>query len=83
MPEPLGRPLFHLNLTGNRKKIAVDDSRLEDQVADNLTFHDLTESETLLIGTDFGIVTDIEGAPNGNLFMVSPSNGALYKIRRR
>jgi len=82
LPEPVGGPLFHFNLTGNRRKIAVDDPRLEDRVADNPTFHDLTESETLLIGRGFGIVTDIETGPNGNLFVVSLSNGALYEIRR-
>jgi glucose/arabinose dehydrogenase len=60
VPEPLGGLLFHFNLTGNRRKIGVDDPRLEDRVADNLTFHDMTESESLLIGTDFGVVTDIE-----------------------
>lgn len=83
VPEPLGGPLFHFNLTGNRGKIAADDPRLEDRVADNLTFHDLTESESLLIGSDFGIVTDIETGPNGNLFVVSLSNGAIYEIFRR
>ena len=83
VPEPVGGPLFHFNLTGNRRKIAVDDPRLEDGVADNLTFHDLTESESLLIGNDFGVVTDIETGPNGNLFVVSLSNGAIYEIFRR
>jgi glucose/arabinose dehydrogenase len=83
VPEPLGGPLFRFNLTGNRNKIAVDDPRLEDRVADNLTFHDLTESEGLLIGSDFGIVTDIETGPNGNLFVVSLDNGAIYEIFRR
>ena len=83
VPEPLGGPLFHFNLTGNRMKIAVNDPRLEDRVADNPTFHDLTESETLLIGRDFGIVTDIETGPNGNLFVVSLSNGAIYEVFRR
>ena len=83
VPEPLGGPLFRFNLTGNRNKIAVDDPRLEDRVADNLTFHDLTESESLLIGRDFGIVTDIETGPNGNLFVVSLSDGAIYEIFRR
>jgi glucose/arabinose dehydrogenase len=83
VPEPLGGPLFRFNLTGNRKRIAVDDPRLEDRVADNATFHDLIESESLLIGTDFGIVTDIEAGPNGNLFVVSLSNGAIYEIFRR
>jgi aldose sugar dehydrogenase len=83
VPEPLGGPLFHFHLTGKRRKIAVDDPRLRDRVADNITFHDMTESESLLIGTDFGVVTDIETGPGGNLFVVSISNGAIYEIFRR
>ncbi len=83
VPEPLGGPLFHFNLTGNRRKIAVDDPRLEDRVADNPDFHDMTESESLLIGRDFGIITDIETGPNGNLFVVSLTQGAIYEIFRR
>ena len=77
-----GGYLFHFNLTGNRKNIAVDDPRLEDRVADNLAKHEITESESLLIGRNFGIVTDIETGPNGNLFVVSLSNGAVYEIYR-
>ena len=83
VPEPLGGPLFRFNLTGNRRKIAVQDPRLEDRVADNLTFHEMTESEELLIGTDFGVVTDIETGPNGNLFVVSITEGALFEIFQR
>ena len=78
-----GGYLFHFNLTGNGKKIGVDDPRLEDRVADNLAKHDITESESLLIGRDFGIVTDIETGPNGNLFVVSLSLGAIYEISAR
>ena len=81
--DTLGGPLFRFNLTGNRQKVAVDDPRLADRVADNVTFHDMTESETLVFGTDFGIVTDIETGPNGNLFIVSLDHGAVYEIRRR
>lgn len=81
--DTFGGPLFHFNLTGNRRKVAVDDARLEDRVADNATFHDITESESLLIGKDFGIVTDIETGPNGRLFVVSLSNGAIYEIGPR
>jgi len=77
-----GGYLFHFNLTGNRNKIAVDDPRLEDRVADNLAKHEITESESLLIGRNFGAVTDIEMGPNGNLFVVSISNGAVYEIYR-
>jgi hypothetical protein len=78
-----GGYLFHFNLTGNRTKIAVDDPRLEDRVADNLAKHEITESESLLIGRDFGVVTDIETGPNGNLFVVSLTNGAVYEIFRK
>ena len=78
-----GGYLFHFNLTGNRNKIAVDDPRLEDRVADNLAKHEITESESLLIGRNFGIVSDIETGPNGNLFVVSLSNGTIYEIFRR
>ena len=83
VPEPLGGPLFHFNLTGNRRKIGVDDPRLEDRVADNLTFHEMTESESLLIGRDFGIITDIRTGPNGNLFVISLDRGTIYEIFRR
>jgi glucose/arabinose dehydrogenase len=83
VPEPLGGPLFHFNLTGNRNRIGVDDPRLEDQVADNTTFHEMTESESLLIGQNFGVVTDIETGPNGNLFVVSLDQGTIYEIFRR
>ena len=78
-----GGYLFHFNLTGNRNKIGVDDPRLEDRVADNLAKHEITESESLLIGQDFGVVTDIKTGPNGNLFVVSLSNGAIYEIFRQ
>jgi glucose/arabinose dehydrogenase len=74
--------LFRLKLTGNRRFIAVDDPRLEDRVADNLHKWDITESETLLFGTGFGIGTDVQTGPNGNLYIVSLSNGAIYEIFR-
>jgi glucose/arabinose dehydrogenase len=82
VPEPLGGPLFHFQLSGNRRSIGVDDARLDDRVADNATFHDLTESESLVIGRDFGILTDIKTGPNGNLFVVSLDQGAVYEIFR-
>ncbi|MFE9204589.1 PQQ-dependent sugar dehydrogenase [Micromonospora sp. NPDC007230] len=78
-----GGYLFHFNLTGNRQKIAVDDPRLEDRVADNLAKHEITESESLLIGRDFGVVTDVETSPDGNLAVLSLTNGAVYTIYRR
>ena len=78
----MGGALFHFNITGNRRKIGVEDPRLEDRVADNLTFYDLTESEEFLFGANFGVVTDIKTGPNGNLFVVSLTDGAIYEIFR-
>jgi hypothetical protein len=85
--------LWHFNLTGNRQKIGVDDPRLEDRVADNLdkpsptdpaaNERAMVESESLLFGRNFGVATDIKTGPNGNLFVVSLSNGAIYEIFRR
>ena len=77
-----GGHLFRLNLTGNRRKIGVDDPRLEDRVADNLNKWEITESETLLFGRNFGVGTDVQTGPNGNLYVVSLSDGAIYEIFR-
>jgi glucose/arabinose dehydrogenase len=77
-----GGHIFRFNLTGNRRRIAVDDPRLEDRVADNLAKFEITESETLRFGINFGISTDILTGPNGNLFVVSNTNGAIYEIFR-
>jgi glucose/arabinose dehydrogenase len=78
-----GGHLFHFNLTGNRRAIGVDDPRLEDRVADNLHKWEITESESLLIGRNFGVGTDVQTGPNGNLYVVSLSDGAVYEIFRR
>ena len=77
-----GGYLFRFRLTGNRRMIAVDDPRLEDRVADNLAKHEITESESLLFGRNFGVSTDIQTGPNGNLFVLSLSRGTLYEIHR-
>jgi hypothetical protein len=82
VPEPEGGPLFHFPLTANRRNLKLDDPRLEDRVADNVTFRELTESESLLIGRNFGVVTDIEASPRGTLFVVSLDQGAIYEISR-
>jgi aldose sugar dehydrogenase len=75
--------LFRFRLNGPRNRIAVDDSRLEDRVADNTAKFDITESESLLFGTGFGVGTDVQTGPNGNLFIVSLTHGNIYEISRR
>jgi uncharacterized repeat protein (TIGR01451 family) len=76
----VGGFLFRFKLTPDRQHFAFSDSRLNDLVADNLDKFDITESESLLIGRDFGITTDIETGPNGDLFVVSNTNSAVYQI---
>jgi glucose/arabinose dehydrogenase len=78
-----GGHLFHFKLTDDRRQVAADDPRLADRVADNACKFDIAESESLLIGVNFGIGTDIQTGPNGNLFVISLSNGAIYEIFRR
>jgi aldose sugar dehydrogenase len=74
--------LMRFNLSENRRSLAFSDPLLADRVADNTAKHDPTESETLRFGAGFGVGTDIQTGPNGNLFVVSLSNGAIYEIRR-
>ncbi|HEX7332149.1 MAG TPA: PQQ-dependent sugar dehydrogenase [Pyrinomonadaceae bacterium] len=75
--------LFRFKLTADRQHFSFSDPRLADRVADNTDKFDVTESESLVIGKDFGITTDIQTGPNGNLFVVSLSNGAVYEIKSK
>ncbi|HEX6649554.1 MAG TPA: CHRD domain-containing protein, partial [Pyrinomonadaceae bacterium] len=75
--------LFRFKLTADRQHFSFSDPRLADRVADNVDKFDQTESESLIIGKGFGITTDIQTGPNGNLFVVSLSNGAVYEIKSK
>ena len=75
--------LFRFNLTADRLHFAFTDSHLADRVADNTDKFDLIESESLVAGRDFGVTTDIQTGPNGNVFVVSLSNGAVYEIKSK
>jgi glucose/arabinose dehydrogenase len=75
--------LFRFKFNSDRQHFAFTDPRLADRVADNVDKFDQTESESLVIGKDFGVTTDITTAPNGNVFVVSLSNGAVYEIKSK
>jgi uncharacterized repeat protein (TIGR01451 family) len=80
----LGGYLFRFRLSTDRKSIAANNSRLEDKVADNSDKFDINESESLVVGRDFGITTDIQTAPApGGLYVVSLSDGAVYEVFAR
>ena len=82
-----GGSLYRFRLTADRLHVDVSaDPRLADRVADNLfraTKFDGTESETLIVGQGFGTTTDIEQGPDGNLYVVSITDNAIYRISRK
>jgi glucose/arabinose dehydrogenase len=80
-----GGSLYRFRLTPNRQRLDLSaDPRLADRVADNgPTKFDPTESESLIIGRGFGTTTDIQQGPDGNLYVVSITDGAIYRISRR
>lgn len=63
-----------------RRSFKLTDPRLNDRVADNVHRWEITESETLLFGRNFGVSTDVQTGPNGNLFVVSLTDGAVYEV---
>lgn len=79
----VGGYLFQFRLSPDRKRFALTDPNLEDLVADNKEKNDLTESESLLLGRDFGVVTDIGTTPSGNVFVVSLTEGTIFELFRQ
>lgn len=81
-----GGSLYRIKLTADRQNVDVSaDPRLADRVADNLfraQKFEGTESETLQIGKGFGTTPNIEQGPDGNVYVVSITDGAIYKISR-
>ena len=75
--------VLRFRLTTNRKHITTDDPRLADNVADNTTKFDLTESESLVFGENFGVITDLLTDPNGDLDLVDVVSGNIYQVYRR
>jgi glucose/arabinose dehydrogenase len=78
-----GGSLYRIRLSRDRKKVKVDDPLLAERVVDNLGKFEGTESESILIGKGFGTTPSIEQGPDGNLYVVSITDGAIYKISPR
>lgn len=82
-----GGSLYRIRLSADRMSVDTSaDPRLADKVADNLfraQKFEGTESETLLIGRGFGTTPAIEQGPDGNLYVVSLTDNAIYLISRR
>jgi hypothetical protein len=71
----------HFEPNASRTGLSLTSPELSDLVADN-SFGDLCDAEQaeLAFGSDFGIVTDIETGPDGNLYVLSADQGVIYRI---
>jgi hypothetical protein len=78
-----GGSLFRITLSHNRKNVETSDPRLAEGVADNLTKFGPTESESLVIGKGFGTTPSIEQGPDGDLYVVSITDNAVYRISHK
>jgi plastocyanin len=56
------------------------DGPLDDRVDDNTAKGDLGESADFVVGTGFGVVTDIALAPDDLLYVSSITSGTVYRI---
>jgi glucose/arabinose dehydrogenase len=66
--------LYELPLNGTRDGFALDPP-LADLVAD-----DDAERDLLAIGSGFGAITDLEVGPDGDVYVVSIAQGAIYRV---
>lgn len=88
--------MFRLNATRDHLDLSAD-PRLADRVADNgIAFpppigtpantagykYNGVESESLIVGQNFGVLTDIKTGPDGSLYLVSNTDNIVYRITR-
>ena len=45
--------------------------------------YEITESESLLFGENFGVTPDLKESPDGTLYVVSSTQGTVYEIKRK
>jgi len=73
--------LFEFKFDEKRQHFAFSDRKLEYRFDNNDYKFDIGQSTSLLAGRNFGIVTNIVTGPDGNLYVTSLSNGAVYMIK--
>src|SRR5206468_4843107 len=75
--------LFEFKFNKARDHFVFSDDELADGVADNAYKFDEDQSDSITAGENFGIVTNIVTGPDGNLYVTSLSNGAVYMITQK
>jgi len=78
-----GGYLFEFKFAPSRQHFAFRDAELKDRVDDNAYKFDEGQSESLVAGKHFGIVTNIVTGLDSNLYVTSLTNGAVYMITRK
>ena len=78
-----GGSIYRVRLNGNRKKLDLSDPKLAEGVVDNTVKFGVEESESIIVGEGFGTTPDIRQGPDGNLYVVSITDQAIYKISRQ
>jgi uncharacterized protein (TIGR03118 family) len=73
--------LFEFKFDAKRQHFAFSDPKLKDKVDNNNYKFDSGQSDSLVAGKNFGIVSDIVTGPDGALYVTSLSNGVVYMIR--
>jgi aldose sugar dehydrogenase len=71
--------LYDFSLVKNRKALSLS-GPLADRVADNSSANPLGEQTALLLGSGFGVISDVVSDSN-SLFVMSLDSGTLYRIR--
>lgn len=71
--------LLRYPLAEDGRSLALEGD-LADGVVESESKGDLGETDDDVVGTGFGVVTDIEQGPDGDLYVVSLDGGALYRI---
>ena len=80
-PDLLGGYLFEFRFDSTRQHFAFSDTRLNDRVDNNDYKFDQGNSGSLVAGKNFGIVTNIVSGPDGSLYVISITKGAIYRIQ--
>jgi aldose sugar dehydrogenase len=75
--------LMDFNLALSRTRFRFAQPGLQDLVDDNATKAVPVESAPLVFGTDFGTITDLQRAPGDGLYVVSLTDGAIYRVFRK
>ncbi|MGH9798500.1 MAG: PQQ-dependent sugar dehydrogenase, partial [Candidatus Polarisedimenticolia bacterium] len=76
--------IYRLPLNEARDDLLLSGAPLADRVVDNSGATCVSaEMDGIRFGTGFGVVTDLENGPDGRIYVVSLSRGAVYRIGPR